>query len=77
LVNPGVTSPVVARAVRRGSPAGQMGVEPGDWIREVNSRQVATLADWRRALGQARRSGKLVLLVQRGRTAERLAFELD
>ncbi len=68
---------VVARSVRRGSPAGQMGVEPGDWIREVNSREVATLADWRRALGQARRSGKLVLLLQRGRIAERLAFELD
>jgi S1-C subfamily serine protease len=68
---------VVARAVRRDAPAARAGVRAGDWLREVNGREVSTLAEWRQALLPARRSGQLVLLVQRGRVAERLAFDID
>jgi S1-C subfamily serine protease len=68
---------VAARVVRRGSPAARMGVEPGDLVREVNSQEVSTVAEFRRAASRARRSGRLVLLVQRGYAAERLAFDID
>jgi S1-C subfamily serine protease len=68
---------VVARAVRRGSPAARAGVEPGDLLREVNSQEVSTTAEFRRAAARARRSGQLVLLVQRGYVAERIAFDFD
>ena len=68
---------VVAKAIRRGSPAARVGMASGDLIREVNSREVSSVADFRRLAGKARRSGQLVLLVQRGFAAERIAFDLD
>ncbi len=68
---------VVAKAIRRGSPAARVGLAPGDVIREVNSREVSTVAEFRRQAGKARRSGQLVLLVQRGYAAERIAFDID
>jgi S1-C subfamily serine protease len=68
---------VVVRAVRRGGPASRMGVESGDLVREVNSREVSTLPEFRRAALRAQRSGRLVLLVQRGYLAERLAFDFE
>ncbi len=68
---------VVARSVRRGSPAAKGGVQGGDLIREVNSREVSTVAEFRRMAAKARRSGQLVLLVQRGYAAERLAFDIE
>ncbi|HEX8908802.1 MAG TPA: trypsin-like peptidase domain-containing protein [Anaeromyxobacteraceae bacterium] len=68
---------LVAKGIRRGSPAARVGMASGDVIREVNSREVSTLADFRKLAGKARRSGQLVLLVQRGYAAERIAFDLD
>jgi S1-C subfamily serine protease len=68
---------VVVRTVARGSAAARVGIEPGDLVREVNSTEVQTLGDFRRAASRARRSGRLVLLVQRGYAAERIAFDLD
>ncbi len=68
---------VVAKAVRRNSPAARVGMAAGDLIREVNSREVSSVAEFRRLAGKARRSGQLVLLVQRGYAAERIAFDLD
>jgi S1-C subfamily serine protease len=73
----GAQRAVVVRAARRGSPAARMGVVAGDLVREVNSREVSTLAEFRRAAQRARRSGQLVLLVQRGYLAERLAFDFE
>jgi len=43
----------------------------------VNSREVSSVAEFRRLAAKARRSGQLVLLVQRGYAAERIAFDLD
>jgi Do/DeqQ family serine protease len=68
---------VAVKHVQRGSPAAGGGIEPGDLVREVNSAEISTLAELRRAAARARRSGRLVLLVQRGYVAERIAFEFD
>jgi serine protease Do len=68
---------VVVRKVARGSPGARAGIEPGDLVREVNSAEVASLAEFKKAAARARRSGQLVLLVQRGFAAERIAFDLD
>ncbi len=70
-------SVVVIRSIRRGSPAAEAGLQPGDWIREVNSLEIGSLAEWRKAAVQARRAGQLVLLVQRGFAAERVSFDVD
>jgi serine protease Do len=68
---------VVVKSVRRGSPSAEVGLQPGDWVREANGIEIASLADWRRGAVQARRQGQLVLLVQRGFAAERVAFDVD
>jgi serine protease Do len=68
---------VVVKGVARGSPAARYGLQAGDLVREVNSTEVSTLSEFRRAASRARRSGELVLLVQRGYAAERIAFALD
>jgi S1-C subfamily serine protease len=68
---------VVVRKVARGSAGAEAGIEPGDLVREVNSSEVSTVAELRKAAARARRSGRLVLLVQRGYAAERIAFEFD
>jgi S1-C subfamily serine protease len=68
---------VVVRRVARPSPAAEAGVEAGDLVREVNSAEISSLAELRRAAARARRSGRLVLLFQRGYAAERIAFEFE
>jgi Do/DeqQ family serine protease len=68
---------VVAKSVRRGSPAARSGMAPGDLIREVNSREVSSVVEFRQQAAKARRSGQLVLLVQRGYAAERIPFDLE
>ena len=68
---------VIARAVRRGSLAARSGMASGDLIREVNSREVSSVSDFRQQAAKARRSGQLVLLVQRGYAFERIPFDLD
>jgi serine protease Do len=68
---------VVVRSVRRGSPSAETGLQAGDWIREVNSLEITSLAEWRKAAVQARSAGRLVLLVQRGFAAERVTFDVD
>ncbi len=68
---------VVVKGVRPRSPAARVGLAEGDLVREVNSREVSTLAEFRSLAARARRSGQLVLLVQRGYAAERIAFQLD
>jgi len=68
---------VVVRAVRRGSPAADIGLQQGDWVREANGVEIGSLVDWRRAASLARRAGQLVMLVQRGFAAERITFDVD
>jgi serine protease Do len=70
-------SVLIVKTVAAASPAARVGIRQGDLVREVNSTEVATLADFRRAAARARRSGQLVLLVQRGYAAERIAFDFQ
>jgi len=76
-VRAGRESAVAVKAVKRGSPAGRAGLAPGDLLREVNGREVASAAEFRRAASRARRSGQLVLLVQRDYLMERIGFDFD
>jgi S1-C subfamily serine protease len=68
---------VVVDKVARGSPAAEAGILPGDLVTEVNSREVASVAEFQRAAARARRSGQLVLLVRRGYASERIAFDFE
>jgi serine protease Do len=68
---------LVVRSVTRGSAAERVGLQKGDLVREVNGAELGTLDEFRRAASSARRTGQLVLLVQRGYAAERIAFDLD
>ena len=67
---------VVVRAIHEGSPAAHVGLMPGDMVRAVNSLEVDTLEDFRRAVMRARRGGSAVLLIQRGFTLEQIEFPL-
>ncbi len=69
--------PVLAIAkVRRGSPAARAGLQADDLVRAVNSMEVETLQQFREAVRQAQPSGRLVVLIQRGRALEQLEFSL-
>ncbi len=68
---------LVVRTVGKGSAAARAGIERGDLVREVNGAEVSTLDEFRRAASSARRTGQLVLLVQRGYASERIPFDLD
>jgi len=68
---------LAVKTVARGSPAARVGIAPGDLVREVNSTEVTSVTAFRREAARARRSGRLVLLVQRGYAAERIAFDFD
>ncbi len=70
-------SVLVVKSVAPRSAAAQVGIRQGDLVREVNSTEVSSLAAFRRAAARARRSGQLVLLVQRGYAAERIAFDFQ
>jgi len=63
------TKGVMIVEVQSGSPADQVGLEPADVIREVNQRPVNNVKDFERAVRQARRGDRILLLVQRGDNA--------
>ena len=67
---------LVIRAIRAGSPAAQVGLQTGDRVRAVNSLEVGTLDDFRRAVRRARHGGSAILLIQRGRSLEQVEFPL-
>ena len=61
--------------VQRGSAAQRGGLRRGDIVVAVNSAEVDTLKDFQKAVVQARKSGRAVLLVQRG--YQLIEFALD
>ncbi len=71
------TRVLVLKSVQNRSPAAEAGLQPGDLVRAVNAAEVGTRQEFQRALSRARRDGKLVLLVQRGYVAERIAFAIE
>jgi len=71
------TRVLVLKSVQNRSPAAEAGLQPGDLVRAVNAAEVNTRQELERALSRARRDGKVVLLVQRGYLAERIAFPIE
>jgi len=72
-----VQKPVLAvREVSRNSAASRVGLRRGDLVLAVNSAEVDTMKDFQKAISQARKSGRAVLLVQRGYRLQEFAFEL-
>jgi len=72
-----VDKPLLAvDAVARGSAAARVGLKRGDLVRAVNSAEVDTMKDFQKAIAQARKSGRAVLLVQRGYRLQEFAFDL-
>jgi Do/DeqQ family serine protease len=72
-----VQKPVLAvEGVARNSVAARVGLRRGDLVRAVNSAEVDTMKDFQSAIAQARKSGRAVLLVQRGYRLQEFAFDL-
>jgi Do/DeqQ family serine protease len=72
-----VQKPVLAvHEVSRNSAAARVGLRRGDLVLSVNSAEVDTMREFEKALSQARKSGRAVLLVQRGYRLQEFAFDL-
>ena len=72
-----VKKPVLAvKDVARNSVAARVGLRRGDLLLAVNSAEVDTMKDFQKAIAQARKSGRAVLLVQRGYRLQEFAFDL-
>jgi len=72
-----VQKPVLAvEGVARNSVAARVGLKRGDLVLAVNSAEVDTMKDFQKAIAQARKSGRAVLLVQRGYRLQEFAFDL-
>jgi len=72
-----VQKPVLAvEGVARNSAAARVGLKRGDLVLAVNSAEVDTMKDFQKAIAQARKSGRAVLLVQRGYRLQEYAFDL-
>jgi serine protease Do len=56
---------VVVSGVEEGGPAARAGIRPGDIVMQVNREPVKNVQEFSRILGQTRRGGNLLLLVQR------------
>ena len=72
-----VRKPVLAvESVARNSAAARVGLRRGDLVLAVNSAEVDTMKDFQKAVAQARKSGRAVLLVQRGYRLQEFAFDV-
>ena len=72
-----VRKPVLAvKSVERNSAAARAGLRRGDLVLSVNSAEVDTMKEFQSAVAQARKSGKAVILVQRGYRLQEFAFDL-
>ena len=69
-------SVLAVREVSPNSAASRVGLRRGDLVLAVNSAEVDTMKDFQKAISQARKSGRAVLLVQRGYRLQEFAFEL-
>ncbi|MBI3585431.1 MAG: Do family serine endopeptidase [Nitrospinae bacterium] len=60
-------SGVLISKVEKGSPAGKIGIEAGDVLRQINQAKVETIKDFKRAVISAKKGSSVLLLVQRGK----------
>src|SRR5207302_339360 len=72
----GVKTGALVKSVEDGSPAASAGLRRGDLVLAVNSAEVDTMKDFQKAIAQARKSGRAVLLVQRGYRLQEFEFDL-
>ena len=63
----GEKSGVVVVSVDQGSMAGEAGIQPGDVIKEVNRKNIRSLADYNRSLGRSGKGQPVLLLLKRGK----------
>jgi serine protease Do len=57
---------VIVSAVVPGSPADQAGIQPGDLIRSVNGQSVTSVDQFTKAIREAKKEKKALLLIKRG-----------
>jgi serine protease Do len=67
---------IVVEGVTPNSPAWQSGIRRGDLVRAVNAEKVTGLAAFGKAIGRSYWRGQVILLIQRGRVWQQLAFDL-
>ena len=60
-------SGVLISKVEKESPAGKIGIEAGDVLRQINKAKVETLKDFKKAVLSAKKGGSVLLLIQRGK----------
>ncbi|MEO0813420.1 MAG: PDZ domain-containing protein, partial [Myxococcota bacterium] len=65
---------VVVSSVTPGSVAARYGLRPGDWIRAVSSKRVNGMKRFQGAVAESYWRGELLLLIQRGRVWQQMAF---
>ncbi|OHB64048.1 MAG: hypothetical protein A2Y76_02725 [Planctomycetes bacterium RBG_13_60_9] len=61
---------VIVVAVSPGSPADNVGIQPGDLIASVNRQTVTSINQFAKMVNQARKGGKVLLLIRRGPLAQ-------
>jgi len=71
---PGKT--LVVETVAPGSPAHRLGLRRGDWIRAVNAEKVSGMDAFGKAMARSYWRGQVILLIQRGRLWQQVAFDL-
>jgi len=57
---------VIIASIEPGSPAAKIGLQRGDLIKEINRKQIESLADYQKAMASIGKDDSLLLLVRRG-----------
>lgn len=73
--NASTAGAIVVESVERGSPAAVAGLQRGDVILEVGEKEVADMADYRRAIEQAKPGSALLLRIERSGNKLYVAIE--
>jgi len=66
---------VVVTEVRQSSPSREVGIRPGDVIRQMNESKIRNLSEFNTAILEAGKLSSVLLLVQRGRNAHYVTLE--
>jgi len=66
---------LLVKSVTSGSPAAQVGIRRGDWLRAINSEKIFGREALGKAMARSYWRGRVVLLIQRGRVWQQLGFQ--
>ncbi len=67
---------ILVDKVASGSAAGRVGLRSGDWVRAVDAEKVEGLSEFGKAMARSYWRGQVILLIQRGRAWQQIAFDL-